>query len=168
MRSGIVVKGGFTLLEVLVASMLLGMLVTILTMVFNQSSVAWRIGVSGVADLDDRRQGIATVNALADSAIPNLDGSGQYRIASPWRMDGDGIRQRAVESMSSAGGSQLGRAVSGGIDFNRPDSWVNLSVGGSMDSADHSSFVVGVTSLGPDGQLNTRDDITTLPKGGSK
>ena len=35
-------KKGFTILELLVASLLLGMLMTILTMIFNQSSIAWR------------------------------------------------------------------------------------------------------------------------------
>ena len=48
-------KKGFTILELLVASLLLGMLMTILTMIFNQSSIAWRTGVAGVADLDDVR-----------------------------------------------------------------------------------------------------------------
>ena len=33
-------RSGFTLIEMLVASLLLGMLVTILTMVFNSSSIA--------------------------------------------------------------------------------------------------------------------------------
>ena len=37
-------ESGFTLLEVLVASMLLAMLITILTMVFNSSSIAWSTG----------------------------------------------------------------------------------------------------------------------------
>ena len=47
-------KKGFTILELLVASLLLGMLMTILTMIFNQSSIAWRTGVAGVADLVDK------------------------------------------------------------------------------------------------------------------
>ena len=48
-------RRGFTILELLVASLLLGMLVTILTMIFNQSSIAWRTGVAGVADLDEEQ-----------------------------------------------------------------------------------------------------------------
>ena len=39
-----VAKNGFTLLEILVASMLMAMLITILTMVFNSSSIAWNTG----------------------------------------------------------------------------------------------------------------------------
>ena len=49
-------KKGFTLLEVLVASLLMGMLVTILTMIFNQSSIAWRTGRASVADLAEITQ----------------------------------------------------------------------------------------------------------------
>ena len=47
---------GFTLIEVLVASLLLGMLVVILTMVFNQSSIAWRTGKASVAEMDGMRR----------------------------------------------------------------------------------------------------------------
>ena len=49
-------KKGFTILELLVASLLLGMLVTILTMIFNQSSIAWRTGTAVVEDLGDVRE----------------------------------------------------------------------------------------------------------------
>ena len=60
-------KRGFTVLELLVASLLLGMLVTILTMVFNQSSIAWRTGVAGMLDMDEVRDNIAEVRDDADS-----------------------------------------------------------------------------------------------------
>ena len=63
-----VMKRGFTILELLVASMLLGMLVTILTMLFNQSSIAWRTGVAGVADLDEVRTNVAELRDEADNA----------------------------------------------------------------------------------------------------
>ena len=52
----------------LVASMLLGMLLTVLTMLFNQSSISWRTGVAGVADLDEVRDNIAEVREEADNA----------------------------------------------------------------------------------------------------
>ena len=45
-------KKAFTVLELLVATMLLAMLVTILTMIFNQSSVAWTIGIASLTGLD--------------------------------------------------------------------------------------------------------------------
>lgn len=148
-------KKGFTLLEVLVAAMLLGMLVTILTMVFSQSSVAWRTGIAGVADLDSRRQDIARKHFMADAALPWLKGeNGNYLVVSPWKGDGSGkLRRRSVEKAETAG-----------FSFNRPESWVGLDVNGSMNSIEMRSFVVGVTSAGPDGAFNTGDEITTLPK----
>ena len=79
-------KKGFTLLEVLVASLLLGMLVTILTMVFNQSSVAWRTGTAGVADLDEQRQKIAMWHSEADAALPHAYARNTSGIK-PWAGD---------------------------------------------------------------------------------
>jgi len=149
-------KNGFTLLEVLVASLLLGMLVTILTMVFNQSSVAWRTGTAGVADLDDRRQNIATWHTEADAALPHAYGTQKYRIVSPWNENG-GIRERSVERVDS-------QNIPPGLDFDRPDTWRNITVTGSGKSRRFSSFVVGVTSAGPDGKFKSGDDITTWPK----
>ena len=46
-------RKGFTILELLVASLLLGMLVTIMTQIFSQSSIAWSTGTAGVVELDD-------------------------------------------------------------------------------------------------------------------
>ena len=60
-------RRGFTILELLVAALLLGMLVTVLTMVFNQSSIAWRTGVAGLIDMDDVRENIANIRDEADS-----------------------------------------------------------------------------------------------------
>ena len=37
-------RKGFTILELLVASLLLGMLVTIMTQIVSQSSIAWSTG----------------------------------------------------------------------------------------------------------------------------
>ena len=147
---------GFTLLEVLVASLLLGMLVTILTMVFNQSSVAWRTGTAGVADLDNKRQNIATWHVEADAALPRVYGTRKYRVVSPWEGDGT-IRRRSVELVDS-------QNLPGGIDFDRPETWRGKSVPGSGKSRRLISFVVGVTSAGPDGEFKTGDDITTWPK----
>lgn len=147
---------GFTLLEVLVASLLLGMLVTILTMVFNQSSIAWRTGTAGVADLDSKRQDIAMWHADADSALPRVRGTQKYRIVSAWNEYG-AIRKRSVEQVVSAN-------QPGGVDFDRPRTWQDIGVTGSGQSSRFSSFVVGVTSAGPDGKFKTGDDITTWPK----
>ena len=150
-------KRGFTLLEVLVAALLLGMLVTILTMVFNQSSVAWRTGTAGVADLDEKRQNIATWHTEADAAIPRVNGTQKYRIVSPWD-EGGKVRKRSVEKTAT-------QNLPGGVDFDRPQTWQGISVPGSGKSRKFSSFVVGVTSAGPDRDFNKgADNITTWPK----
>ena len=149
-------RKGFTIIELLVASLLLGMLVTILTMVFNQSSIAWRTGTAGVADLDNKRQNIATWHTEADAALPRAYGTQKYRIVSAWD-EGGNIRRRSVEQVDS-------QNIPGGIDFDRPETWRGLSVPGSGKSTKFTSFVVGVTSAGPDGKFKSGDDITTWPK----
>lgn len=151
-------KKGFTLLEVLVASLLLGMLVTILTMVFNQSSVAWRTGTAGVADLDNKRQNIATWHTEADAALPRAYGTGtqKYRIVSPWDVDGKILSRSVLQTQSWN--------LPAGLDFDDPKTWIGKSVPGSGKSKQLSSFVVGVTSAGPDGKFKSGDDITTWPK----
>ena len=149
---------GFTLLEVLVAALLLGMLVTILTMVFNQSSVAWRTGTAGVADLDEKRQNISLWHEAADSALPHVDGNKKFLVLSAWDiMHGGAVRSRSVAERKSEDGEV-------GVDFERPDNWFRLTVQGSSQAGRMKSFVVGVTSAGPDGKFNTGDDITTWPK----
>ena len=81
-------KRGFTIIELLVASMLLGLLVTILTMVFNQSSISWRIGVAGISDMDDVRDNMAEIREEADNAFA-YDGK-LYRYVGLWDSNGDG------------------------------------------------------------------------------
>ena len=61
-------ESGFTLLEVLVASMLLAMLITILTMVFNSSSIAWTMGKAGVADMATVRNNLSAADRAAARA----------------------------------------------------------------------------------------------------
>ena len=63
-------KKGFTLLELMVASLLLSMLVTVLTMVFNSSSIAWRTGTAGVAELKNVRTELGTFHDIMDDLLP--------------------------------------------------------------------------------------------------
>ena len=65
-------RRAFTLLELMVACLLLGMLVSALTMLFNTSAVAWRTGTAGVAE-------IAT---LAETA----EGTDYDRIVTPYTL----------------------------------------------------------------------------------
>ena len=60
-------KRGFTIIEMLVASLLLGMLVSILTMMFSQSSISWRTGSATIADLDEVRGNIGALKEESDN-----------------------------------------------------------------------------------------------------
>lgn len=143
-------RQGFTLLELLVASLLLGMLVMTLTSIFQQSSIAWRTGTAGVAKLGDSRLKIAQVQDYVENVL-NEQG---LRIVSAWDKDGN-IRPRAVslDGYKESGVKIEDPARSGG----------EISVVGAENrSAD--SFVVGVMSAGPDREWNTWDDITTWPE----
>ena len=91
-------KRGFTILELLVASLLLGMLTTILTMIFNQSSISWRLGTALVADMDAVRDNMAEIREEADNAFA---WNGEIRrIVGPWDRNGN-LRKRACDAPGS-------------------------------------------------------------------
>ena len=156
---------GFTILELLVASLLLAMLVTILTMLFNQSSIAWRTGVAGTLDLNTVRAGMGEFHDVEDDALPGLAERGvstgssdsrqiKFRTVSPWKNGALRARQRAFESIvqNQSPAIQIANARQGTAQ--------NMGSGSTRGAA---AFIVGVRSLGPDGQPNTDDDITTYP-----
>lgn len=147
-------RHGFTLLEVMVASLLLGILVTALTMVFNQSSVAWRVGMAGVVNLNETRSDLGRKHDNYDNILPGLKTAEDmgYRAVSLWkdgRLRTDRAFDSATESLSYSD-AKTGKAQS-------------ISSASAGQSA--SLFTVGVRSYGPDGQLGTVDDITTYPEG---
>lgn len=170
-------ESGFTLLEVLVASILLGMLITILTMVFNSSSIAWSTGKAGVAEMDATRNVLAAAEVLADDLLPGVEKGSPNTwgvSVSPWKSDG-ALRtkgERAVEKISE---NKLAGAISGKLalpQITRKGDW--LYDGGRMwadlsglremrISGSAMGYVVGVWSYGPDGLPDTDDDISTWP-----
>ena len=153
-------RRGFTILELLVASLLLGMLVSILTMIFNQSSIAWRTGVAGVADLDKVRDNVAEVREEADNIF--VHGNTAYRITSLWNKDGS-LRKRAcsVGSSQSADKIVLLTQVDGSTSGRQI---TTVAVGSENTGGEVKSYTVGVTSLGPNADPNVDyDDITTWP-----
>ena len=174
-------ESGFTLLEVLVASILLGMLVTILTMVFNSSSIAWRTGKASVAEMDDVRKGLASAGIAADNAIPRVDAQNPQEwgcIVGPWKTDGT-MRRRGIEKMASSKiAGDVWSSLTVDSKIKSPDGdvgpnkwarssgvqlWAELSPGRIGLGRNVSSFAVGVMSLGPDGLEHTKDDISTWP-----
>jgi len=161
-------RQGFTLIEVLVASLLLGMLVTILTMVFNQSSIAWRTGKAGVAQLTETRHHLAVAQNRADDLLPRIDTSSKSsigRIVGAWDEDG-AVRKRALTRFD-AGDCQFTppsfSAYSSAGTGGRIQPWAQVTGLKAMRSGSSKNFIVGVLSYGPDGRRGTEDDITSWP-----
>ena len=154
-------RKGFTILELLVASLLLGMLVTILTMMFNQSSIAWRTGVAGVAQLDEVRDNIAEVREEADNLF--VSGSKVGRITSLWDANGD-LRRRAcsVSGQEEDNSDKIVLLTSVGETTTLAE-MVPVAVGSGTSGKAFKTYTIGVTSSGPDGVIDTYDDITTWP-----
>lgn len=98
-------KSGFTIIELLVASMLLGMLVTVLTMVFNQSSIAWRIGSAMTSNMDNVRDNIAELREESDNAF--VYGNDVYRTVGLWDNNGN-LRDRACDAPNSSVQNETG------------------------------------------------------------
>ena len=160
-------KRGFTLIEVLVASMLLGMLMTILTMVFNSSAIAWRTGRAGNAKMGLARRELSYVQYLADNTLPRVDTESPDDtgvILGAWDQNGR-LRKRAVEVRSNFPAFEKlpdwkSRESAGD---STPEPWARASNIQDLKNESGKSYVVGVLSWGPDGRQNTKDDICTLP-----
>ena len=164
-------RRGFTILELLVASLLLGMLMTILTMIFNQSSIAGRSGMAGELDLRVVRENIAEVRDEADNAF--VWNNKLYRHTSLWGADGQ-LRDRACDAPSSEQASDYVALLLGGSGRSGNGAWIgslsNLKpqdlrlgavYGASASSA--KNFTVNVMSAGPDREFKTYDDIWSWP-----
>lgn len=152
-------RRGFTILEMLVASLLLGMLMTILTMLFSQSAIAWRTGIAGVADTDDVRKKVSEVRYKADSAYV-------------WKGQAKCVRSVFDDS----GNLRTDRVVGDFVDSSSDSGWrpkvttemtVDYAFGYSDSlkgrSANGKNYVVNVMSAGPDREMDTYDDIWSFP-----
>ena len=167
-------KPAFTIIELLVASLLLGMLVTVLTMIFNQSSIAWRTGVASVVDMCDIREDIANVRDEADNIILAPETSEKmFLLVSPWDEKGN-LRKRAVNSTEMGGENANEFRTTATLLYNtcsslRSDNVKAKDLGtvncGSRDRAKSAyGYTVGVTSAGPNRKFGDYDDITTWPE----
>ena len=161
-------KKGFTILELLVASLLLGMLVTILTMIFNQSSIAWRTGVAGVADLDGVRGNMAVLRDEADTVYP---WNGQmYRLVSPWdnetgelRGNGSGGKRAiSVDDTDENARFMAGKGLTVTAST-RQRNFTTVNVGAGDAGGAIKTYIVNVKSAGPDRRFDTWDDIWSYP-----
>ena len=158
-------KKGFTLIEVLVASVLLGMLVTILTMVFNQSSIAWRTGRAVTAELDKSRHRLAFTARQADNLIVGANSANPnavVEVKSAWDLNTGTLRTRSI--MNLQGASLINVSQLAG---NSARAWQTMDMGSSTSTDNQKSYIVGVRSLGPNKE-DPGDDITTWPEEYSK
>lgn len=157
-------KRGFTILELLVASLLLGMLVTILTMIFSQSSIAWRTGVAGVADLDDARNNIAELREEADNVY--IWNNKAHRILGLWNEQGQ-LRTRAIDAeggdFKQSETAQLLQSKGGLSDTTKLKDIKIVSVGSGASNGSVNTYTVNVMSSGPDREFDTYDDIWSFP-----
>ena len=166
-------ESGFTLLEILVASLLLGMLITILTMVFNSSSIAWSTGKATVAEMDDVRLRVSAASIAADNAVPGVEADDRNSwgfLVGPWDKTGN-LRKRAIEPKTVGDGylvkPNFNARKSSWMynDLDKLKLWTTLEPGSVRISGKSRSYTVGVWSVGPDGKENSGDDISTWPDG---
>jgi prepilin-type N-terminal cleavage/methylation domain-containing protein len=160
-------KKGFTIIELLVASLLLGMLMSILTMIFNQSSISWRIAQTSVMGMDTVRDNMAEIREEADNAF--LYGGQLYRITSLWNKNGE-LRDRACDApgsevMNEDGGKYRANILRQKLNANntRPDDFDLISVGNAKKAGSIKSYTVNVMSAGPNREFGDYDDIWSNP-----
>ena len=158
-------SSGFTLIEILVASLLLGMLMTILTMVFNSSAIAWRTGRASNAMMSKARRQLSYAQYLADNALPRI-GTAQSqtgRVLGAWDKN-DRLRDRAVEIYPSGRFPfPLPTWTQGSVGTSVPQPWQQVNRSIQLRADGGNTYIVGVLSWGPDGKQNTVDDINTMP-----
>ena len=162
-------KKGFTIIELLVASLLLGMLMSILTMIFNQSSISWRIAQTSVMGMDTVRDNMAEIREEADNAF--LYGGQLYRITSLWNKNGE-LRDRACDApgsevMNEDGGKYRATLLRSKANLpvrnTRPSDFKQINVGSTRGSRGIDNYTVNVMSAGPDRVFDTWDDIWSWP-----
>ena len=159
-------RPGFTLLEMLVASSLLAMLVTILTMLFSQSSIAWSVGTASVSGMSDIRKTISIRQFEAENTILNDEATPKpLMVTSIWAENGDGLKKgdEAKRSLSNTGWLDGEPDASDLADPTTESAGAVGPISGN-GSQGRDTYIVGVTSWGPDGKPGTWDDITTMPE----
>lgn len=160
-------KKGFTIIELLVASMLLGILVTILTMVFNQSSISWRIASAGATDMDDLRDNMAELREEADNAFAY--GNEIYRTVGLWDRNGN-LRDRACDAPSSQvqgedGGKYRAQILRQKLNAGnlRPRDFLLINVGMAKPPHRVKNYTVNVMSGGPRNDVEDWEAIWSFP-----
>ena len=166
-------RRGFTLLELMVASLLLAMLMTILTMIFNQSSIAWTTGLASTAALGDARQDISVWLKRADSTLDSQGETGVQgglQVISLWNFGdnaGDNPLRTDTQGRTLDFGGVSGLEMfekNGQLPSAEPPAIGTGGGGAPVNAGDTDTYAVGVAANGPDGDEDTWDDISTFPE----
>ena len=152
-------KKGFTILELLIASLILGILVTTTTAVFNQCAIAWRIGISGANELDDVRDNVAELREEADN-VYIWEGT-LYKLLTIWQESGE-LRTRAI-SVEGNFATWEGPNFFKEIGVKKSVSQMGLVPVGAGSSVRSHNYSINVKSAGPDLEFGTWDDIWSFP-----
>ena len=129
--------------------MLLGMLMTILTMIFSQSSIAWRTGMAVVADLDEIRENVAEVREESDNAY--IWDNKVHRLLGLWDSKGE-LRKRAWNVGSGEDGYKAG-FIDDPTSENAQLSQFNAKSVSSGKLGELETYTIIVKSKGPNGVL---------------
>lgn len=153
-------KRGFTILEMLVASLLLGMLVSILTMLFTQSSISWRTGAATVADLDEVRGRIGALKEESDNVYVWNDEVN--RIVGLWNEDGK-LRERAWDIDEDSNTHVETDELQKLSDDTKLNEFKTITVGNAKAGRKFKPYSVNVKSAGPNKTFRDYDDIWSYP-----
>lgn len=145
------IRPGFTLLEMLTASVLLGLLVTLLLSLFNQGEIAWSVGKTTAAETGRRSRSLArAAREGAETVFVTKPTPSALRLLPAWEANGE-VRTTRPFMRVETGLPEAGQAA-------RP---IALEAVGGQ-SAERVDVVVA--SAGPDGRWGTEDDLTTAPE----
>lgn len=165
-------RAGFTVVEMLVASVLVGMLLTVLTMVFNSTAIAWRTGTTCVAKLNDVREYVARTRLEADNLY--IWRGAPHAIVSIWNHTSSAgakrLRKRTVDFAGNpvTGPEQIGTLQAGISTFADVKKSGETSATFAMPAIttqvrDGNNYTVNVRSAGPNRTHNDFDDIWSYP-----
>lgn len=160
-------KRGFTLIEVMVATVLFGIVTVTLSMVFSSSAAAWRIGRAGVLGMHKMRRDFSIKQLMADHALPNIQekggGIGYVRVL--WTgggslQDSNGKSADTLRAFTTSE-SDFG-SVSPGLDT---DCAVESPVEAPpVKGNELQNYMIRAGSAGPDREWGTEDDIIAGPR----
>ena len=155
----------------------MGMMISILTMVFNSSSIAWRTGKAGIAALSETRRKLSFSQKIADNVLPGVKkgtSGGNQELglvvgAWDWR---NGLRDRAVvysgktpcdgDNDRLAYANQKFAGLKNSSSLGSYVGWDSIDTR-IVSSKSKSAYVVGVRSQGPDPK-DPADDISSWPE----